>query len=157
MKSILPKFEQFMTECGNVRYMLEREPEGGISETALSIAERLLAIARQAAEIACSKCSGRGSRPYPSTSGWRGGTAGQILTSDVCDVCWGTGRNDRIGVNLRKVKGMAKEMEDRIQHLEDSLRHIAKHWPEDPEAGQFAQRAAENPPTAFPPKDDNTR
>lgn len=67
----------------------------------MSAATEVLAIARVIAGIACERCAGAGTRTYGSTATWRGGIGGQILTEDICDRCWGTGRNDRTGVNLR--------------------------------------------------------
>ena len=49
----------------------------------------------------CLKCRGRGRRLYGSTATWRGGIGGQMITLDVCDACWGTGRNDKQGANLK--------------------------------------------------------
>ena len=137
-----------MHECGNARYILEREPEPNIVESALTLAERLLALARRSAGVACEACGGYGHRTYANTSTWgRSGISGRALTEDVCDSCWGTGRADRKGADLRKLK----QLQRRAEHLEKSLQHIAEVWPEDQDIGQFAERAAENPPTAFPP------
>lgn len=44
-------------------------------------------------------------------------------------------------------------LQARIKHLEASLRHISETCIEDPEVAHFALRAAENPPTAFPPEE----
>jgi len=41
----------------------------------------------------------------------------------------------------------------RIKHLVASLRHIAETCIEDLDVAQFALRASENPPTAFPPEE----
>lgn len=53
---------------------------------------------------ACAKCLGAGCRPYPSGSGWRGGISGQVITTDVCDSCWGTGDKNRKGADLRAMR-----------------------------------------------------
>jgi len=50
----------------------------------------------------CKKCGGTGKRIYANTSTWRHGIGGQVITEDVCDSCWGTGNEDRPGINLRK-------------------------------------------------------
>lgn len=55
--------------------------------------------------IACTKCAGVGSRAYGDTSTWMGGVGGQQITSGICDKCWGTGRSDRTGPNLRRICG----------------------------------------------------
>jgi hypothetical protein len=39
----------------------------------------------------CSDCAGWGVKLYGSTATWRGGIGGQAMTTDVCDVCWGSG------------------------------------------------------------------
>lgn len=41
---------------------------------------------------ACVLCGGAGVRVYPNTATWRRvGMSGQMLTTDVCDLCWGSG------------------------------------------------------------------
>lgn len=54
--------------------------------------------------IACNTCQGYGTRIYPDTSTWGNGCGGQAMTEGVCDTCWGTGRTDKSGVDLRKLK-----------------------------------------------------
>lgn len=49
----------------------------------------------------CTKCNGSGVCIYSSTATWRGGMGGASMTRDVCDGCWGTGDQDRHGVDLR--------------------------------------------------------
>ncbi len=44
---------------------------------------------------ACDRCGGAGTRAYGSTSTWRGGIGGQMITNGVCDKCWGSGDKDR--------------------------------------------------------------
>lgn len=39
----------------------------------------------------CQRCLGTGVLTYASTSTWRGGCGGSMLSSDVCDRCWGSG------------------------------------------------------------------
>ena len=51
----------------------------------------------------CKTCDGSGVKTYGSTSTWRGGMSGQMITRDVCDSCWGSGDVDRKGVNLQKI------------------------------------------------------
>ena len=45
-------------------------------------------------EIACPQCTGAGIKVYPNTTTWRGGIGGQMLTPDVCNHCWGSGKKD---------------------------------------------------------------
>lgn len=78
-------------------------PDDINAELAEEAAERLLAEARWMRGVACPSCSGVGRKGYASTSTWRGGIGGMAITDDVCDKCWGTGRTDRTGANLRKI------------------------------------------------------
>lgn len=72
-------------------------------EVAIEMAIDLLGIAHQLHGVACPACMGRGQRAYASTSTWHGGIGGSAITDDICDVCWGTGRTDRTGANLREL------------------------------------------------------
>jgi hypothetical protein len=75
-----------------------------VADICVDRGERLRAISFSLKGIACKKCGGYGWITYPDTSTWRkGGMAGQMFTDDVCDKCWGTGRTDRTGVDLRKI------------------------------------------------------
>lgn len=49
----------------------------------------------------CPKCNGSGVRIYSSTATWQGGMGGAAMTRAVCDECWGSGDQDRHGVDLR--------------------------------------------------------
>jgi len=55
-------------------------------------------------DVACATCGGTGYRGYGDTSTWRGGIGGQALSTDVCDVCWGSGDAHRTWTDLRKLK-----------------------------------------------------
>lgn len=52
----------------------------------------------------CLTCTGTGTRLYPSTATWRGGMGGAMMTTDVCDTCWGSGDRHRAGVDLRRLR-----------------------------------------------------
>ena len=52
----------------------------------------------------CQKCHGSGARIYPSTATWRGGMGGCMMTTDVCDSCWGSGDRYRQWTNLRQLR-----------------------------------------------------
>jgi hypothetical protein len=52
----------------------------------------------------CKTCNGAGVRGYGNTSTWIGGVGGQMMTTDVCDQCWGSGDRYRKGVNLRQLR-----------------------------------------------------
>lgn len=55
-------------------------------------------------EECCKKCGGRGIILYPSTSTWRGGIGGAMMTNDVCDKCWGSGNEKKPWLNLRLLR-----------------------------------------------------
>lgn len=79
-----------------------RDPDPNF-EDAIEISKELLACAYQAHKVACKKCGGFASVIYGDTTTWRGGYGGQTITEGVCDKCWGTGRSDKTGPNLRKL------------------------------------------------------
>lgn len=56
-------------------------------------------------DVPCDKCGGAGVYSYGSTATWRGGIGGRMVTSDVCDRCWGSGDRDRHGADLRAMDG----------------------------------------------------
>ncbi len=60
-------------------------------------------------ETPCVRCHGSGTIAYGSTSTWRGGVGGQAITTDVCNLCWGTGDSHRRGVDLRRVREVVKK------------------------------------------------
>jgi hypothetical protein len=55
-------------------------------------------------ETPCVRCGGAGVRTYGSTSAWRGGAGGQVMTDAVCDRCWGTGDEKRRGTSFREIE-----------------------------------------------------
>lgn len=55
-------------------------------------------------EEACPICGGSGRRVYSQTCTWRGGMGGNVMTSDVCDFCWGSGDKYRHGANIRELE-----------------------------------------------------
>jgi hypothetical protein len=75
-------------------------------DAAIEMATELRSVAHYLSGIACPHCQGAGERAYSSTSTWRGGVGGQQMTVGVCDRCWGTGRTDRSGPDLRRMSGM---------------------------------------------------
>jgi len=80
------------------------EPAG--TEEAVIEARHVLGMARLLAGVACEDCYGSGVKMYSSTTLWRGGFGGQMMTNGTCDACWGTGRNDKQGVDLRRLRAM---------------------------------------------------
>lgn len=60
-------------------------------------------------EDPCTTCRGFGTRAYSSTATWRGGMGGQLCTTDVCDMCWGTGDRHRRGADLRAMRNSEQQ------------------------------------------------
>ena len=89
----------------------------------------------------CSKCRGLGVRAYSSTAIWRGGVGGQAITGGICDACWGSGTEERPGVDLRKHEAAAAyiaKLEAEVTRLREALRRYDQHEPNcrwDPELG----------------------
>lgn len=81
------------------------------ADAAIDSAERLLALALKLKGVACTGCGGFGNRAYGSTSTWQGGIGGAAITRDVCDKCWGTGRTDKTGADLRTIKNVMRRLE----------------------------------------------
>lgn len=53
---------------------------------------------------ACGDCSGSGVKTYANTATWHSSAiAGQALTDDICDICWGSGNKHKPWLNLRKL------------------------------------------------------
>ncbi len=53
----------------------------------------------------CKKCNGTGGFLYTNTATWRsrpGMVSGRAMTTDVCDMCWGSGDECSPGPNLRE-------------------------------------------------------
>jgi len=75
-----------------------------VGDLAIDEAECLLALARHLRGVACDRCAGAGSYTYGSTATWHGGIGGAALTVGMCDRCWGSGRKDRPGPNLRAIQ-----------------------------------------------------
>jgi hypothetical protein len=68
---------------------------------------------------ACRTCDGVGRRCYGSTATWRGGMGGAMMTTDVCDACWGSGDRYHPGADLRRLRDeesgrVAKEAVDAL-------------------------------------------
>lgn len=60
-------------------------------------------IDRVCGDAPCKMCGGAGVRAYGNTTTWRGGIGGQMITSDICDKCWGSGNAERPWLNLRRL------------------------------------------------------
>jgi len=65
-------------------------------------------------EDVCTKCSGWGVKAYGQTCTWHGGVGGNVITSDVCDECWGSGNKNRKWTNLRVLKNILTQEQIKI-------------------------------------------
>lgn len=89
-------------ELPTIKDLLEAQVAEAVSTLDwLVAADNFRAICHAAAGVECKSCGGSGTRCYGSTSTWRGGISGQALTWGTCDKCWGSGRSDAPGVDLR--------------------------------------------------------
>jgi len=82
---------------------LSEESSFSRQEDLIEAGQYLRAICLQLAKVDCPSCKGAGRRNFSSTLTWRGGGGGRAMTPDICDWCWGTGRNDKTGVDLRAI------------------------------------------------------
>ena len=62
-------------------------------------------------DCACKTCGGSGTRAYGSTSTWRGGAGGMMITNGVCDKCWGSGEEGRPWPSHRSYASMKDQTE----------------------------------------------
>lgn len=60
-------------------------------------------ISIEGGDVICDGCDGSGVMMYSNTSTWRHKTSGQMMTSDVCEKCWGSGVSNRKWTDLRKL------------------------------------------------------
>ena len=104
------RVETWERECDRARGIAS-EPHawrdrGYVEDAAM----RLAAVAHHLFGIACPGCSGMGRKTYADTTGWAGGVGGQAMTVGVCDVCWGTGRTDRTGIDRHRLSFLLAEV-----------------------------------------------
>lgn len=81
-------------------------------------------IDRSNGDKPCKSCGGSGVRLYGSSTTWRGGIGGQVMTSDTCDECWGSGIEGKPLRNLRITITQDKEL-DRLKVNNNRLRLAA--------------------------------
>lgn len=99
-------FDAFQDCQGELAKANERvkELESDRDELRNSFYARFLDYRGLTLEQACKHCSGSGVKSYGNTSTWRMGTGGQMITSDVCDNCWGSGNTEKPWTNLRQLR-----------------------------------------------------
>lgn len=111
------------------------ENESVMHESALEIVEDLHGAVLQTMGVACPKCSGRGNVVYGSTATWHGGMGGASMTTAVCDQCWGSGRTDHKGLDLRRVTSQIRSLEKGTslrwfeQRIGVNLTTLREHFP----------------------------
>jgi len=96
---------RLIDRVGRLRLDAHKNTDSNDIEDILEYALRPYQILLQTFNLHCKTCNGIGTRVYASTSTWRGGIGGAAMTRDVCDSCWGTGRSDKQGINLREHSG----------------------------------------------------
>jgi RecJ-like exonuclease len=67
-------------------------------------------------DIVCERCSGSGVLSYSNTSTWYHSAGGQQITSDVCDLCWGSGKQNKPGADLRKLFSKLRTLSEKKAH-----------------------------------------
>lgn len=82
-------------------------------------------IQHRGVDVPCQSCRGLGTRLYGSTATWHGGAGGQTVTTDICDRCWGSGDEERHGVNLRTLA--TKDAEVAAQKLRADAAELRLH------------------------------
>ena len=100
--------EDWMRHHERIRERIKDAPASYRLEMAIEAAQELLACSYALAGIACPGCGGMGEKAHGDTSIWAGGIGGQAITTGVCDKCWGTGRTDKTGVNLRRYRDLIR-------------------------------------------------
>lgn len=108
--------EEWRRSCAVAETMAD-DPCFADLDTLEDAALRLVAVARYAHGVACEGCSGHGRRCYANTTGWRGGIGGQMITASVCDRCWGSGRSDRKGVDVRRMESEFAALRMEVERL----------------------------------------
>ena len=95
-----------------------------IAELEKSTGEIIQDILIQSRDIekVCSSCLGWGIKAYGDTSTWGKGIGGQMMTSDVCDKCWGSGDESKPWKSWKelqsgKLRQQSEEKDKRIEEL----------------------------------------
>jgi len=81
-------------------------------DACLEAAEHLAIVARLLKGIACKRCGGAGIAAHGSSAGSSGGAGGMTMTSGACDLCWGTGRSDKKGINMKWMRESERKLSD---------------------------------------------
>lgn len=85
-------------------------------------------LLQRGVEIPCKRCSGLGVAVYGDSSTWRrGGCAGQVITSDICDLCWGTGDANRKGADLKAINGKINSLLKAVEPFLKEMKMV-ENW-----------------------------
>ncbi len=98
--------KEFSRRLKRVAECMDECPAPIRAESGIDSALHLLGMAHHLSGIGCVDCSGTGAKTYGSTATWRGGIGGAAMTSGACDKCWGTGRTDKTGIDLRRLAAL---------------------------------------------------
>lgn len=73
----------------------------------------------------CLGCDGLGVKTYGNTSTWRGGIGGSMMTTDVCNRCWGSGDAGRPWPDWRKTEAAI----ERLRKIDAKIQRQLTHQP----------------------------
>jgi len=62
----------------------------------------------------CERCKGTARLLYGNTSTWRHSMGGASITEGICEACWGTGRSDITGPDLRAIDAHEAQLEREV-------------------------------------------
>lgn len=98
---------KWQAACAMLRAVVASVPAEHQVVASLWVTRELRALVHQWVGIACTHCGGSGSRDYATMATWlcKSVPLGQGITRSLCDECWGTGRSDIQGHNLRDLLG----------------------------------------------------
>jgi len=119
-RALIQKIVDLVDREGELEPSLVATALGFVEErdAALLREERARALENRGIETPCSRCGGSGVRAYANTATWNRGVGGNMITSDVCDHCWGSGDEHRKWVNLRDKQADLARERARLSELE---------------------------------------
>jgi len=129
--------------------------------------ERMLSLRSIQTWDVCPQCGGSGNKIYASSSTYMEGIGGAALTEDTCDECWGTGKQSKVGADLRKLQRLIQLLNRReppstveIMSWLKSIRPQNRIRPMSAEGSQAQAKPTESSPaqaTSTPKKRGSTR
>jgi len=76
---------------------------------------------------ACKGCSGAGKMVYSNTSTWHHAFGGQMITSDVCEQCWGSGSASRPWPSWREIWHLKQVIESKNALIDRLVTELDRH------------------------------